>query len=127
MRRRLIAIGITLPILLLIGIGSMLITQHLSRTYVENIQRMEALARAGDYEGAQRQLTEVAEKWSKWEPWLQIWVNHSETDEVTTNIKAVQVGLVLEDEVLLFSHSTLLIEALDHLHHRDDLTVSNIL
>ncbi len=127
MRKKIIAIAITLPIVLSLGISTLLYTQHLSIQYREMVRRAEEYAYAGDMQAAQRALTEVATQWERMEPLLQIWVCHAETDTVTWHFKGMQVGLTIGDEPLTHDHAAALIEALEHLHHRDDLTWSNIL
>ena len=59
--------------------------------------------------------------------WLQGWVCHRDTDAVAEHLRGAQVGLTLGDETLFFSHTAALAEALEHLHHRDDVTLSNLL
>lgn len=127
MRKKIISIVITLPILLGIGIGSMTYTNSLSHDNANAIREMEEFVRIGDLEGAQQILTEVSDGWDKSKSLLNTWVDHLDTDLVSTCLKAVQVGLTLQDEATIFVNSAALIEAFEHLNHRDDLSWYNIL
>ncbi len=127
MNKRILCVVITLPVVLALGISSMVFTQSVSEMYVDQVRELEELARAGDMAGAQKMLTDIATEWREKETFLQLWVVHQDTDTVTRHIIGVQVGLTLGDEALFFDHSAQLIEALRHLHHRDDLTLGNVL
>ena len=127
MRKKILSIAITLPLVLAMGISSMAYTRHVSQTYKEAVRRMEEHAAARDYESAGHALARVAEEWESRERLLRLWVPHMDTDAVSIHLEGMRVGLALQDEPLLFEHAAALMEALDHLHHRDDLTIGNIL
>ncbi len=127
MNKRILTIFITLPIVLALGIGSMLFTETISKEYAEEVLAMETLVRSGDKERALHLLSELITKWEKKEPLFQLWVCHVDTDTVTQHLKEALVGLVVSDEALFFDQTTLLLEALEHLHHRDDMTWGNVL
>ncbi len=127
MTKKVLSIAITLPILLGIGLFGMLYTQHISESYQLKVRQVETLAREGDMEGAQKLLTEVAVGWEKRLTLMQLWICHSDTDNVGTQLRGLQVGLTIGDRPSIFLSSANLIEALRHLHHRDDLSISNIL
>ncbi|MCL1963612.1 MAG: DUF4363 family protein [Firmicutes bacterium] len=127
MHKKILSIAITFPLILALGIASMAYTHHISKTYREEIQRVEESARAGDMEGARHTLKRIIAEWETREKLLHVWVPHADTDAVSIHLQGLQVGLALGDTSLLFEHSAALMEALDHLHHRDDLTLGNIL
>jgi len=127
MKKKAWSIAITLPLIVVLGVASMLYTRHVSQTYREAVTRVEESARAGDMEAAQRILAEVADGWEKNARLLQLWVTHADTDKVSTHFKGLQTGLELGNEGLVFENTAFLMEALEHLHHRDDITWSNIL
>lgn len=127
MQKRILTIVITLPIVLALGIGSMLFTQSISEGYITEMCAIERLVRYGDTDRALLLLSDLMMKWEKKEPLLQLWVCHVDTDAVTQRFKEAQVGLIVKDEVLFFDQAALLLEALEHLHHRDDMTWGNVL
>lgn len=127
MRKKIWSIAITLPLVLAFGIGSMAFTRHLSTAYKETVERAEDSVRAGEYEAAGSVLAKLAEEWEASEKVLRLWVPHTDTDGVTIHLKEARAGIALRDETMCAEHLTALLEALDHLHHRDDLTIENIL
>ncbi|MDR0897001.1 MAG: DUF4363 family protein [Oscillospiraceae bacterium] len=127
MKRKIMSIAITLPILLGLGLFSMLYTRDISDHYVAMAEELRDAAEADDWELARQQMDAIYEDWRSREGILQIWVPHRDTDEVQKQMEGMQAGLAIRDKSLMMEHAAGLIEALDHLHHRDDLSISNIL
>ncbi|MDR0929171.1 MAG: DUF4363 family protein [Oscillospiraceae bacterium] len=127
MRLKIVSIAITLPILLGLGLFSMLYTRDISDHYVAMAEELRDAAEADDWEDAGQRMDALFADWQSREGVLQIWVPHRDTDEVQKQMEGIQAGLAIQDKSLLMEHAAGLIEALDHLHHRDDLSISNIL
>lgn len=127
MRKKVLSIAVVMPLLLLVSLLSMAFTRSVSLEGQEAVREMERYLRAGEPEAAQQALTALCARWERVTPWLQGWVCHRDTDAVAEHLRGAQVGLTLGDETLFFSHTAALAEALEHLHHRDDVTLSNLL
>jgi hypothetical protein len=127
MRRKILSIVIVLPILLGLGLFSMLYTRHVSDQYVAMAEELRDAAEADDWALARQRMDALYADWQRREGVLQVWVPHRDTDEVQKQMEGMQAGLTIRDKSLMMEHAAGLIEALDHLHHRDDLSISNIL
>ncbi len=127
MGKKIVLVAITLPILIIAGFLSMWFTQGLSEEYCQLTRQAEERVQAGDFAAAQQTLTELATKWDKMEPLLQMWICHADTDGVAAHLRGAQAGLMARDTAAFLLESAALTEALEHLHHRDALTWSNLL
>lgn len=127
MKSKTLSIAIALPLIVILGVMSMTHTQNVSNQYIDAIRQLEEHARVADWVAAQLTLTDVTNRWDKEKPLLQLWVEHADTDDISTYLKELQVGLLLQNESVFFVSSAKLIESLEHLHHKDDLILSNLL
>lgn len=126
MRKKVLSIAITLPLLLALGIGSMTAARHISLEGQRFAEEILSAMRAGEPESAYQAAARLEEIWRKWETWLQLWVCHEDTDEVREKLQLVLCGLENDSRATTLENATLLREALEHLHHRDDVTWSNV-
>lgn len=127
MKYKMISIAVTLALIIVLGIASMVHTQKVSNDYMEMIRQVENHARNQQWAEAQRVLTAVSNHWETQKPLLQLWVVHVDTDAISTYLKEVQIGLLTREDSVLFVSSAKLIESFDHLHHKDDLVLANLL
>lgn len=126
MRRKLLSIVVVLPLLVFTGVASMAVAQSVSQRGQAMVDMLESAMRAGEPESALAAARELESNWSKWEAALQLWVCHEDTDQVREKLLLVLCGLENGDRSLVMENAALLREALEHLHHRDDVTWSNI-
>lgn len=126
MRRKLLSIVVVLPLLVFTGVASMAVAQSVSQRGQAMVDMLESAMRAGEPESALAAARELEANWSKWETALQLWVCHEDTDQVREKLLLVLCGLENGDRSLVMENAALLREALEHLHHRDDVTWSNI-
>jgi len=127
MKYNIVSIAITLPIIIVIGIIFMAYTQNVANTYIDATRRLEENVRNGQWEQAQKELSDMAAGWNSKKQLLQLWAVHKDTDDVSKYLLEAQVGITLRDERLLFVSTANLAESLEHLHHKDDLNLSNII
>jgi hypothetical protein len=127
MRVKIASIAITLPIILLIGLLFMAYTQNVSDTHIQSVQKLERQVKNQQWDQALIAFTELSASWEAKKPWLQLWVDHADVDEVSKYIMETHVGLTLQEESVFFISTANLIESLMHLHHKDDLSLANII
>lgn len=127
MKSKILSIAIALPLIIILGITSMMHTQTISKHYIASIRQLEDHVRGAEWVQAQQVLTEVADHWDKEKPLLQLWVEHADTDSISTYLKELQVWLLLQNNRDALVSSAKLIESLEHLHHKDDLILANLL
>lgn len=127
MKYKVASIAITLPIIILVGSLFMMHTHNISATSIQTVQQMEAYVRERQWDNAQQVLTSISNEWETNKPMLQLWVVHADTDAVSSSINEAQVGLTLRNENIFFMGTARLIESLEHLHHKDDLNLANII
>jgi len=127
MRAKVASIAITLPIIILLGAFFMAYTQNTSVKYIHTVEQLERHVKNQQWDQARQVLTDMHASWESKKPLLQLWVVHADTDNVSKYMKEAQVGLMLQDESVLFLSTANLIESLYHLHHKDDLNLANII
>ena len=84
-------------------------------TESENWQRAEETAQA------------YLERWKQTERWLQILINHDDTDDVTLALQHVLAGIGARDMSACLEACHTLRECAGHIHHRDAFTWGNVL
>lgn len=126
MRTRVLAIAVTLPLLLAVGVGAMIFTRRVSEEGRRMVEQIETDMAAGEPDAALETALSLREKWKGWEPLLELWVYHSDTDEVRKKLLLIVSALNNGDRSVTLENTALLSEALEHLHHRDDVTLSNV-
>ena len=127
MKYNIVSIAVTLPIILAAGIFFMAYTHTIANTFIDTTRRLEENARNGQWDHARQVLEDMSSDWDSKKSLLQLWVVHADTDDVSKYLGEARVGLALQDRSLLFVSTANLIESLEHLHHKDDLNLSNIL
>lgn len=127
MKYKIASIAITLPLIILFGALFMAQTKNISDAYILSVQQIEEHAKNQRWDQAQQILTELSTTWESKKAFLQLWILHSDADDITRYMKEVQVGLMLRDQSVIFLGTTNLIESLDHLQHKDDLSLTNII
>lgn len=127
MKVKIVSIAVILPVLIVLGIASMVYTRSLAEEHVQAVGVVEARVRAGDMDGARRAHAEIEARWTAVTPLLRLWIYHADIDEVEARLKGLKVGLEVEYAPMIFDSAASLVQALNHLHHLDDLTLGNIL
>lgn len=126
MRQKVLSIAVALPLVVVMGLWTMSAAQRVSEQGQAMVDEIEAAMRAGEPESACAAARALEENWEKWEAALQLWVCHEDTDQVREKLLLVLCGLENDDRGMVMENAALLREALTHLHHRDDVTWSNV-
>lgn len=100
---------------------------HISNNYQARVRQMEQAVRQEAWEQARNLYDEMDRHWKKTRPILQLWINHRDTDEINETL--LDLGILLEARLVTESlrDLELLLEHVNHLYHRDALTLSNLL
>lgn len=100
---------------------------HISNNYQARVRQMEQAVRQEAWEQARSLYDEMDRHWEKIRPILQLWINHRDTDEINETL--LDLGILLEARLVTESlrDLELLLEHVNHLYHRDALTLSNLL
>lgn len=110
-----------------LGIASVSISSKISQDYSREAMSIEEDIRKEDWAQAKQGLSSMLEKWEDTCTWLQFWVNHEDTDNVTLALERALAAVEVKDLSTYFQAEAELKEFLRHIYHRDALTIGNIL
>ncbi len=110
-----------------IGITSAAVSAGISKDFTSDLQDAEESIRSGGWEEAGAAVKDMAKEWEATCAWLQLWVNHYDTDEVNLGLERLQAALEAQDTALSLWAAAELSESLRHIYHRDALRLGNIL
>lgn len=120
-------IAIMLAALLALGITSAVLSQGASRAFWLEAENLETLLLQEDWEPLLRGLDRMEERWEKSKDWLQLLINHGDTDDINLAMGKLRAGIVLQDKSLSLWAIQELKESCLHLYHRDALRLTNII
>jgi hypothetical protein len=85
------------------------------------------MIRLEDLEGAAERLPSIIRGWEETRAIVEIWISHDEAEEVARHLRDLNIYLNLraEDDSLEILES--LISALEHIRHKNRLTLANLL
>jgi Na+(H+)/acetate symporter ActP len=118
---------ILLVFIVAIGIASTVISSKVSRDFSQDLTVAEDSIRSKDWEKAKKAVESMRNEWEDTCQWLQFWVNHSDTDDVSLAIEQLAAAIEVQDVPLSLITSAELGESLRHIYHRDALRFSNVL
>jgi Na+(H+)/acetate symporter ActP len=110
-----------------IGIASSIISSKVSRDFTQDLTTAEESIRKENWEEAQKAVKAMKNEWENTCQWLQFWVNHDDTDDVSLSIEQLTAAIEVKDVHMSLIISAELGESLRHIYHRDALRFSNIL
>ncbi len=120
-------IVVLLVFIVAIGIASTVISSKVSRDFTQDLTTAEESIRKEDWEKAKQAVDAMKNEWEETCEWLQFWVNHGDTDDVSLSIERLTAAIEVKDVPLSLITSAELGESLRHIYHRDALRISNIL
>ena len=117
-------------VLLFVAVVSLitaLCSWRISNDYQARVRQIEQAVRQEDWVQAQSLYDQMDQDWEKNRPFLQLWINHRDTDDVNQSL--LSLGVLLEARLVTESLRELemLFEHVNHLYHRDALTLPNLL
>ena len=97
------------------------------RRYCLSLLLVETALNKSNYDEAARLTQRLSAQREREAAWMQLWINHADTDAVTHALRGLETCARQAD----FLHAMLFygdcVENFDHLHHRDAFTLKNIL
>lgn len=127
MRGKILIVVLGVPLLVVFSLVCMDHVARVSQQGVEAVRAIETDLFAGEPEAALEKTLALTDRWERQEALLQLWVCHTDTDEVRQRLLLVRAGLEAQSRQTVLENTALLQEAFLHLHHVDDVTWSNIL
>ncbi len=110
-----------------VGIASTTISAKISREFSQDLAAAEESIRKEDWEQAKRTVDAMKNEWKETCQWLQIWVHHEDTDDVSLSLEQLTAAIEVQDKPQSLITSAELGETLRHIYHRDSLVIGNIL
>ena len=127
MKQRILLV-ILLPLLIVgAAISSMVYTHSVSKSLLLSCELTRQAIRAEDYALGGERAEDMQDDWLDRRERLRLLIDHPDIDEVTQTLKALSAAIEAEEKGDALTQAALLDEALRHLSHRDDPTLSNIL
>ena len=126
MRGMLITLGVTLALILGIGIFSGNYSRFVGDEMQGQMKNMETIIRDGEFARARQMLTDIKKIWQQRSDILSMWVNHADVDNVSGGLRQLEVSLQEEETYFSLLYAAELQEALSHIYHRDALMLKNI-
>lgn len=127
MRRTLITMLVVLALSVCICMVDVLLIHHVTGEIDEMRVDVLRLVEAGDGQGAQVQLAQLAEMWSRHERTLEILAPHEDLHRITELIIEGDANLEAGDHDDFNRSMALLGEAIRHLYEEERLILSNVL
>ncbi len=110
-----------------VGIASTIISANISRDFSQDLALADESIRKGDWAEAKKAVDAMKNEWEATCEWLQFWVNHGDTDDVSMALEQLSAAIDVQDAPLSLITSAELGESLRHIYHRDALRIGNIL
>lgn len=110
-----------------LGILSTWTSHEVSQDYLKETQVLAQWVREGSWDAAMERLPALSKRWKDTCRWLQIFINHADTDDVNLALGKLHAGVETRDMPMSLWALEELEEAFRHLYHRDAVTLSNVL
>lgn len=121
------SIAILLVVVLGIGIISGICCENVTSEYRLKAQAVQAAVNQEDWETALTKLDEMRTGWDKVTTWLELFINHNETDDVALALRKLQTGLELQEKWLSLLAVDEVLDALHRINQREELTLTNLI
>ncbi len=115
-----------LVILLGISLYCGLTNRWESERYILAVEEVQAFLTQGDWENAERSITDAHANWEKTAEVLYLWVGHDDIDDVNLGFGLLDVAIQEKDSVYARLYAEQLVQALAHIYHRDALALKNV-
>lgn len=126
MRKKIISICVLLPLLLSVGVISLLVMQRGTENCLALIEAARVQADAGDIAAAGAYVREAEDDFERNKGVMCLFVEHSLVDQVQLMFQLAHNGVNNNAASELLESLATLSNALLHLNHHDDITLINI-
>ncbi|MGN0779471.1 MAG: DUF4363 family protein [Aristaeellaceae bacterium] len=127
MRTSLTLALILLAVVIAAGAADAMLTSRVSAQYIAAAEELLVLTEGEDWQRAQDAAEAYLQRWEGTERWLQIFINHDDTDDVTLALKHVLAGIRAKSVPECLEACYTLRECAAHISHRDAFTWGNVL
>lgn len=127
MKRSLIVSIVILVLVAAVGGGCELITHRLVRGYQEALTAIAGRLAVDRWQEAAARTERLSKQWEQASAWVQLWVNHADTDAVSHALRGLLASIRQQDSLSSMLYYGECVENFTHLHHRDAFTLKNIL
>ena len=110
-----------------VGLVSDNVSAKVVKEYSGQAIQIKEIIKKDDWEGARRVTQDMEKKWKETCEWLQFWVDHQDTDNVNLALKKILAAIEVQSLDSYYQADAELMEGLDHVQHRDALTIGNLL
>ena len=119
--------AVLLSVVIACGVVSGNVTSGIADEYAAAAKELALLTQKQDWSGAMENISGTLQSWERTLEWLQMLVNHEDTDDVTMALRTLRAGIGAKDQVTCMVACEQLEEAARHIHHRDAFSWANIL
>lgn len=127
MKRSLIVSLVILLLVAAVGGGCEMYTHRMVTDYQTALTEAAGDMANQRWQAAAGQVERLSLQWERACPWVQLWVNHADTDAVSHAFRGLLASLRQQDPLSSMLCYGECVENLAHLHHRDAFTLKNIL
>ncbi len=113
--------------ILTVGLVSDHVSDGVVKEYSQQAIQIKESIKKDDWEGAGRITEDMEKKWEDTCGWLQLWVDHQDTDNVRLALKKILAAIQVQSLDSYYQADADLMESLSHVQHRDALTIGNLL
>lgn len=127
MRRSFILLLVVTALVLGLGVLCEVGNQRVAQKYQKAMLEVGVALGEGRWKRAEEMTMAISGAWARESGWVQLWVNHADTDNVTQALRGLMSAISLQDEMNALLYYGDCLENFGHLHHRDAFTLKNIL
>lgn len=127
MRTGLVIAACVVAMVLVGGVLNQRTTAAIAEAYVQTAAELHEMCRQKDWQRSMDEVLARRQSWERTEKWLQMLINHEDTDAVMQALGAIRAGIEAEDLASCYAACHQLNEAAEHIYHRDAFTLGNIL
>lgn len=111
----------------LMGWGGSSLSRSAAQSFFQEAQQLEDRVLQGDWAQMIQILDTFENRWTDTCSWLQLWIDHRDTEAVTLALARIRAGALLQDASLTMDAIAELKAACLHLHYRNDLRLQNLI
>ena len=127
MKRSLIVAVVILILVAAMGGGCEYYTHRLVRSCQAALTDIAGSMAKEQWQAAVDGVERLSLRWERVCSWVQLWVNHADTDAVSHALRGLLASLNQRDRLSSMLYYGECVENFAHLHHRDAFTLKNIL
>lgn len=116
-----------LALVAVLGVADLQVTAGVAEEYMAAADTLQDLCAQKNWQRTLEEVEVRCRTWAETEAWLQMLVNHEDTDAVAMALLTIRAGAEAQDAATALAGCHQLREAAEHIRHRDNFTLGNIL